>query len=287
MTSEKDEKQQGLAAHDWAGEAGVRWLAQLDRFESMIAPIGEALLVQAGYAAGEKVVDIGCGGGWTTRRIAAAVGDGGFVLGLDISPDLVRTAAERAQQASLANIRFEQGDAATTMPAEAPFDRLFSRFGSMFFADPYPAFANLRRMLRDGGRLDIAVWAPVADNPWQREVMAAIRQHIDLPAPAPRAPGPFALGDRDYLTDLLQSGGFSGIEIAAWEGDQRVGGPGSDAEGAARFVLDGMHLGDLVRPSGAAVREAVHRDLVALFDRHRDADGVRMAAKAWLVSARV
>src|SRR3546814_10963477 len=52
-----------LAAHYWAGEAGARWLGQLDRFESMIEPIGEALLARAAYAAGERVVDIGCGGG--------------------------------------------------------------------------------------------------------------------------------------------------------------------------------------------------------------------------------
>jgi len=206
------------AAHDWAGEAGTRWLAQLDRFESMIEPIGEALLARAAYVAGEKVVDIGCGGGWTTRRIAERTGNTGLALGLDISPELVAAATDRAQRAGLANIRFEQGDAATAMPEEAPFDRLHSRFGTMFFPDPYAAFANLRRMLRASGRLDIAVWAPIADNPWQRNVMAAIRRHIDLPTPQPREPGPFALGEQDYVTDLLRSAGFSNISFDAWTG---------------------------------------------------------------------
>ena len=277
---------EGLAAHDWAGAAGARWLAQLDRFESMIEPIGKALLAQAAYAAGERVVDVGCGGGWTTRQIAAAISDTGFALGLDISPVLVAAAGERAARAGLSNVRFEQGDAATAMPNEAPFDRLFSRFGSMFFSDPYPAFANLRRMLRDGGRLDIAVWAPVADNPWQRSVMSVIGEHIDLPAPQPRAPGPFALGEQDYVVDLLQSAGFTDVEFDAWTGDQRIGGPGSDPESAARFVLNGMHIGDLVRPKGEEIRAAIHEGLVELFERNRDGDGVRMGAKAWLISAR-
>ena len=275
----------GLAALDWAGEAGTRWLAQLDRFENMIAPIGEALLDQAGYAAGEKVVDIGCGGGWTTRRIAEKVGETGFALGLDISGELVALAQDRAQAAGLRNIRFEEGDAAIAMPEEAPFDRLFSRFGTMFFADPYPAFANLRRKLRPGGRLDMAVWAPVADNPWTRNVMAVIGEHIDLPAPQPRAPGPFALGEEDYLLDLLQKAGFTGIAINGWTGDQHIGGPGSDPESAARFVLDGMHIGDLVRASGESVRAAVERSLIELFERNHDVGGVRLGAKAWLVSA--
>lgn len=277
---------EGLAAHDWAGEAGACWLAQLDRFESMIEPIGEALLAQAAYAIGDRVVDVGCGGGWTTRRLAAAVGGTGFALGLDISPDLVAAASERAQRVGLANIRFEQGDAATAMPEEAPFDRLFSRFGTMFFPDPYAAFANLRRMLRAGGRLDIAVWAPITDNPWQLSVMAAIRRHIDLPTPQPREPGPFALGEQDYVTDLLQSAGFTDIAFDAWTGDQRVGGPGSDPESAARFVLDGMQIGDLVRASGEGTSAAVRRSLIELFERNCDDDGARMGAKAWLVSAR-
>ena len=277
---------EALAAHDWAGEAGARWLAQLDRFESMIEPIGEALLARAAYAAGERVVDIGCGGGWTTRRIAAAVGNTGLALGLDLSPDLVAAASERARRTGLANIRFVQGDAATAMPEEAPFDRLFSRFGTMFFPKPYRAFANLRRMLRAGGRLDIAVWAPITDNPWQRNVMATIRRHIDFPAPQPREPGPFALGEQDYVTDLLQSAGFSDIAFDAWSGDQRVGGPGSDPESATRFVLDGMQIGDIVRASGEDTRAAIHRSLVELFERNRDGEGVHMAAKAWLVRAR-
>jgi SAM-dependent methyltransferase len=209
-----------------------------------------------------------------------------LALGLDISPELVAAASERARHAGLANIRFEQGDAATAMPEEAPFDRLHSRFGTMFFPDPYAAFANLRRMLRASGRLDIAVWAPIADNPWQRNVMAAIRRHIDLPTPQPREPGPFALGEQDYVTDLLRSAGFSNISFDAWTGDQRVGGPGSDPESATRFVLDGMQVGDLVRASGNDTRVAVHRSLVQLFERNCDDEGVRMGAKAWLVSAR-
>src|SRR3546814_13511037 len=59
----------------------------------MIEPVSEALLVQAAYAIGEKVVDVGCAVGWATRQLAEAVGNKGFALGLDISPELAADTA--------------------------------------------------------------------------------------------------------------------------------------------------------------------------------------------------
>jgi SAM-dependent methyltransferase len=274
-----------IPAHDWAGAMGDRWLAHLDRFESMIEPAGRALLSRASYVPGERVVDIGCGGGWTTRQIARAVGGSGLAVGLDIAPVLVAAAARRADEEGIGNIRFEQGDAARAMPPEAPFDRLFSRFGVMFFAEPPAAFANLHRMLRPDGRLDIAVWASAAENPWTGSIMGLVGQHVALPAPEPRAPGPFALGDLDYLRELLGGAGFRDVGIEAWTGELYIGGRGTDPEGAARFVLEGMQVGDLLRAGGEAVLSRAEAGLAALFRGHQDAVGVHMTGKAWLVSA--
>lgn len=276
---------EGMTSAGWAGTDGQRWLSQVDRFESMLMPVGEAMLARAGFAPGERVVDVGCGGGWTTRAIAAAVGPSGEAVGLDISPDLVAGAAERAAAEGARNVRFEQGDAALAMPAGAPFDRLFSRFGLMFFAEPYPAFANLRRMVRGGGRFDAAVWAPARENPWMIEVMGVIGGHIPLPVPEPRQPGPFALDDPDYVRDLLASAGFAAIGIETWEGRQQIGGAGSDPAAAAAFVLGAMHVSELLAEHGEAVRAAVEADLARMFARFDTAEGVRMGGKAWLVTA--
>ena len=124
-------------AEDWAGEMGARWLANIDRLESMIAPIGDALLARAGFQPGQHVIDIGCGGGATSLAIASAVGSSGSVVGIDISPDLIAKATERGVAAGVPNARFECADA-SLYQAETPFDRLFSRFGSMFFQNPGP-----------------------------------------------------------------------------------------------------------------------------------------------------
>src|SRR3546814_17004019 len=104
------------AAHDWAGEAGTRWLAQLDRFESMIEPIGAALLARAAYVAGEKVVAIGCGGGWTPRRVAQRTGPTGLGRGLDITPDLVGADTGSEQRARPSQLTFQQTARANAQP---------------------------------------------------------------------------------------------------------------------------------------------------------------------------
>lgn len=277
---------EALKGEDWAGEMGARWLASLDRFESMIAPIGAALLERAGYAPGERVLDLGCGGGATTLAIAEAVGPDGAALGLDVAPMLIARAKERAAEAG-STARFVCADAATASLDEPPFDRLFSRFGSMFFEAPVPAFTNLRGMLKPGARIDLAVWANPRDNLWMMEMMGVVRSHVEIPPATPRAPGPFAFEDVGYLGSVLEEAGFAGMDVAVYEGLQAVGGPGASPEEATDFVLAAMAVGRVLAEQGDAVREAARADLTAMFARHyREGEGVMLRAKAWLVTAR-
>ncbi|MCM0000382.1 MAG: methyltransferase domain-containing protein [Erythrobacter sp.] len=278
---------EALKGEDWAGEMGARWLASLDRFEGMIAPIGNALLARAAYQPGERVLDLGCGGGATTLAIAGAVGAEGAALGLDIAPMLIEQAEERAA-ATGSPARFVCADAATAALDEPPFDRLFSRFGSMFFAEPVPAFANLRTMLAPGARIDLAVWAHPRDNAWMMEVMGVVRAHVEVPPAVPRAPGPFAFEDLAYLEEVLTGAGFTGFEAEAYQGEQPVGGPGASPEDATDFVLASMAAGRILAEQGENVLASARADLAAMFARHhRAGEGVMLGCKAWLVSARV
>lgn len=286
MQAPDDPASGALDYEDWAGEMGARWLANLAAFEGTIAPAGEALLARANYRPGERVLDIGCGGGATSLAIARAVVPAGRVTGIDVSPDLTRAAERRAAQAGLDNVRFLCADAATVTLDAAPADRLCSRFGSMFFADPVAAFTHLRSLIRPGGRIDLAVWGPPPENPWMTAGMMIARKHVDLPTPEPRAPGPFAFEDRDYLGEVLSGAGFAAIDIAAVTGLLPVGGPGATPDQARQFALRGMAFGQALRDHPAEVQAAVAADLLALYGRHlRPGEGVMMGYKVWLVSA--
>lgn len=282
---EAPESGMALSAEDWAGARGAQWRSHLDQFEGMLVPPGTAALRHADFRPGERVVDIGCGGGAISRAIAAAVGPQGTVLGLDISADLVGEARGRAAEAGLTNLAFAVGDAAVTMPAGAPFDRLFSRFGCMFFEQPYAAFANLHAMVRPGGRIDLCVWAPAKENGWMSAIGEVIGQHVDLPKPVPRAPGPCALDDPDYVRDLLGKAGFTQISFTPWADMLAVGGAGASPAQVLRFAMDGFSVCEPLAHAEPAVRDAAAAALLALFERHHDERGVMLPARTWLVTA--
>ena len=272
-----------IEAGEWAGAMGDNWLANIDGFEGMIASVGAALMARAAFAPGERVVDIGCGGGATTIEIGPAVGPEGEALGIDVSESLLATARTRA--AGAGNVHFLAADAAT-VTLDAPRDRLFSRFGIMFFNDFPAGFANMHRMLRPDGRADFSAWAPASENGWIIDMQAILAKHVERPKPEPNAPGPFALQDVDFARPLMESAGFRSVEFDLWRGEQLVGGSGAGPEQAADFVLNAMSFKDALVEQPAAVLDQVRGELVAMFTAHYRDGAVRMPAGAWLISAR-
>ena len=127
----------------WDGDEGAYWAAHADRFDRSVAPYHERLLAAAAIGASERVLDIGCGTGQTTRDAARAA-DAGDALGVDLSSGMLAVARQRAQAAGLANATFEQSDAQLHPFEREAYDLAVSRTGAMFFGDPTAAFANHR-----------------------------------------------------------------------------------------------------------------------------------------------
>lgn len=154
---------------------------------------------------------MGCGAGAATFRAAAPAGRNGAVVGVDLSPEVIRLARERAAWTRAATVRFHVGDMQTARVPGAPFDAAMSQFGAMFFDDPVAAFANIRDHLRTAGRLCLSCWQPAGANPWS--YAALIADLVPRPAAAERRPGPFSLASAARAASLLDRAGFDRVEV--------------------------------------------------------------------------
>src|SRR5690348_10762670 len=182
----------------------------------MLAVFGQAAIDAAAPMTGERVLDVGCGAGASSLALAARVGPGGQVLGVDISEPLISRA--RALAPPDTPVLFQVADASSVALPEGAFDILFSRFGVMFFDAPTAAFTHMRRALRPGGRVAFVCWRGAAENDWVRLPMGALKGIVPPSAPPdPEAPGPFSFGDRARVAHILTAAGFTDIAIAPFD----------------------------------------------------------------------
>ena len=175
-------------------------------------------------------------------------------------------------------IAFEIADMATATAPEDPYHRLVSRFGNMFFDDPFAAFANLVRWLAPGGRFAFAVWGRPTENPWMTSVRRVVAEIIDLPRPDPEAPAPFRYGEADKSLTLLGRAGYSELGVSDWRGVFPIGGELPAAE-AANFALASFSsFGELLAEVGNEALNDARQSLTARLSRHQQDGAVRMDA---------
>jgi SAM-dependent methyltransferase len=258
-------------------------VALQDRIASAFAPATSALFAFADPQCGESALDVGCGCGATALELAHRVGPNAGVVGIDISRAMLAVAAQRAQALRLANIRFINADAATHAFGEPPCDLLFSQFGVMFFDDPARAFENLRRAVRDGGRVAFACWRGLRENPWFAVPLDAGTPLLPPQPPGPaHAPGPLSFADPAYVRGILSGARFADVALTA--ADIRL--PLGPRAQAVDFLTQ---MGPLTRRlAGAepAVRDAVLRAVDGALRQHETAGAVELGGGIWLVSAR-
>ncbi|SIT40623.1 S-adenosyl-L-methionine (SAM)-dependent methyltransferase PhcB [Paraburkholderia ribeironis] len=273
---------------DWNGQSGERWVANQTRLDAMVAVFGQAAIEAASPMTGERVLDVGCGAGASSLALAARVGAGGQVLGVDISEPLIGRARALAPQDT--PVLFQVADASSAELPEGAFDVLFSRFGVMFFDDPTAAFVHLRRALRPGGRVAFVCWRGAAENDWVRLPMGALKGIVPPSAlPDPEAPGPFSFGDRGRVARILTAAGFTDIAIAPFDASVPFGEGGTrDAaiDDAVKMTLEvgplSRSLADKPDDIRARASAAVRAALAGLPGER----SVMINGAAWIVMAR-
>jgi ubiquinone/menaquinone biosynthesis C-methylase UbiE len=268
----------------WNSEATKRWVTEQTRIDRLMAKVTDAALTAASPKPGESVLDIGCGTGTTTLRLADAVGPSGQVLGVDISEQQLGLARRRVAAAGAAQVQLVLDDAATHDFAPESFDLGFTRFGVMFFAEPVAAFRNIKRGMKQNGRLLLAVFRTGQENPWATAGVTAIRHLVPSPAPlGPEDPGQFSWGDPVRVRRILDGAGFSNVLLTPLDLSFNLGADATEAAEFATFIGQGARL---LHGVPVETRQAVIVAFRDFFKQHEGPNGVSLPGALWLVSAR-
>jgi ubiquinone/menaquinone biosynthesis C-methylase UbiE len=223
----------------------------------------------------DRVLDIGCGTGQTTRNAARAA-SAGAALGVDVHEGMITRARELAE--GIPNLQFEVGDAQTYAGA---FDVAISRFGTMFFKNPELAFRNIARALRTGGRLAIMVWQAHHLNEWATLIEQALAEE-ERSVAAALAPPAFSLAEPSTVQAILTTAGFTNpvfreIDVPVYYG------PTVDA--ALDFVGQFANVKEALNRSGSAADGAFIARLRTTFASRASARGVWLGSRSWIVTA--
>src|SRR5690348_5452369 len=257
-------------AAEWDGRAGAHRTRYAAVFDSEDRPHNERFRAATGVTPRDRVLDIGCGTGQSTRDAARAA-TAGSALGSDLSAQMLEHARRVSREEGLANVSFEQADAQVHRFPAASFDVAISRFGSMFFDDPVAAFGNIGRALPPGGRLILMVWQGRERNAWSTRIREAVAGDADLPPPPTAGPHPFSLGDPAVAGGILAAAGFTEV------GFTDVNEPlyyGPDAAVAFEVVRGLRSTRDLLAGMDAAAAESALDRLRAVLAAHQTDAGV-------------
>jgi SAM-dependent methyltransferase len=225
------------------------------------------------------------GTGALTAPAAGAIGEHGRLVAVDISEPMLGAARQRVAERGLRNVTLLHGDAQVFAFEPAAFDLATTRMGVMFSADPVAAFCNIGGVLKPGGRLVVACWAPLAENRhWLISYDIALR-HLGPPAPAPaHEPSPLAFADPDYIRGVLTAAGFAAITVE--HAHPTIIG-GSPEEEARQALLMGptARLIEQKHPD-EPTRQTIAREIEAAFAAEARPGPIRLPATIFLVAAR-
>lgn len=284
MATVEEKNEQPFGETFWKEEGGEKWVENIDLLERQLGPLTETLMDRYAAAAGESVLDVGCGGGPTSIMLAGRVGESGRVLGVDISEIILDIAKRRGR--GIHNLEFRTADAGSEDLGYGAFDLVFSRFGLMFFSRPLAAFKNLHRHLRSGGRMVFMCWRTLEENLWMTVPADAAFTVLPRPEPPqeepdPDTPGPFSLGERGRLEYLLDAAGFRDLRLETVDIDMQMGN-----------LDDAGHMATQLGPAAKVIQEAPDEDREAAVAAIKEAlreyqtpSGVVIPSAAWIAAA--
>jgi ubiquinone/menaquinone biosynthesis C-methylase UbiE len=272
------------ATQAWDGPLYDRFVQFRDVIVGGLANHGERALELHPPPRGANALDVGCGFGDTTERIADAVGLEGHAHGVDVAPRFIETA--RSEVAG-PNVSFAVADVQVD-DLGGPYDYVFSRFGVMFFDNPGAAMRNIRRTMAPGGRLVVVVWRIREENPWMYEAQQIVERMIGRPDDYDEptcGPGPFSMAGADTTSGILVGAGFADVTLTRCDLPILIG---HDVDQAIDLMMALGPAGEMVRLWGerkADQHDEIRAALTTGLSKLETERGIEAMASTWIVSA--
>ena len=210
-------------SHETWQRMAAGWERHLEWVWNASRVVGEHMVAALDPEPGDTVLELACGTGETGFAAAAQLGPDGRLISSDFAFEMVEAARRRATALGLDNVEFRVMDAERMDLDDDSVDGVLCRWGYMLMSDPAAAFAETRRVLRDGGRVSFSVWGDPGRNPWAALGRAALVEHGHMQPPQPRQPGIFAMADPGRVEELVTGAGFGRpaiVEVeSAWRFD--------------------------------------------------------------------
>jgi SAM-dependent methyltransferase len=284
MTSVTSPNEEAIRA--WDGPLFDVFQAFRPELVNTLAVHGERALSLHPPAPGARVLDIGCGFGDTTLRIAELVGPEGEAVGIDAAPRFIEAASADGER--VPNARFLVADPQTQSDLGGPYDAAFARFGTMFFANPVVALRNVARSLKPQGRLTMVTWRRKLDNEWTHRAERIVKSYVERPEHSDEptcGPGPFSMADADTVCDILVHAGYEGIQLQRVDLDMVF----SNLDRVVDMTMAIGPGGEVLRLLGDRAdhaRPQIERDLrEGMAEFEREDGSVHAPSSTWVVSA--
>jgi SAM-dependent methyltransferase len=224
---------------------------------TLFGPWAARLVDAAGARRGDRVLDVGCGTGVVARQVAARLGPGAAVTGLDSSRDMLAVARAAAVRDAAA-IGWLEGRAEQLPFAASTFDLVLCQFALMFFDDRTAALSEMRRVARGGGRVVASVWQGLERHPFYSALHHVIERRLGASA----VQDIFSLGNADDLRRLAVDAGFTAVAIEPASMAARF--PNPEGFLAGEIEVDTASIPSMQRldaPARRAIVEAIADDM--------------------------
>jgi ubiquinone/menaquinone biosynthesis C-methylase UbiE len=193
-----------------------KWDELVMRF---MKPIGDEMISGIKPKAGEIILDIAAGTGEPGLTIAGMIKNG-KVISTDLAEEMLEIAREKAAKRGINNMETMVCDVSALPFDDNTFDAISCRMGFMFFPDMELAAKEMLRVLKPGGRLATSVWGAPEKNFWVTSIMSTINKNMQIPPPAPNAPGMFRCAKSEMMVDLFKNAGAK--NVSEKEMDERL-----------------------------------------------------------------